>query len=149
MTSPTAHRPRLVALRGQLGLKLLDGPDADAVKLRELDDANAGLEIGDDGRGLVGWNGRAAEPHAAGAGASLAGKDTFADHLAFKFSEHARHLQQRLSARSCRIDGLRVKVEADAVSLKSTMNVATSASDLPNRSTLHAATTSNFRRAAS
>jgi hypothetical protein len=63
----TPHRPRLVALRGQLGLKLLDGSDADAVKLRELDDANAGLEIGDDGRGLVGWNGRAAEPHAAGA----------------------------------------------------------------------------------
>src|ERR1700722_7906652 len=118
MTSPTAHRPRLVALRGQLGLKLLDGPDADAVKLRQFDDANARLEIGDDGRCLVNWNGRAAEPHAAGAGASLAGKDTFADHLAFKFSEHARHLQQRLSARSRRIDGLRVKVEADAVSLK-------------------------------
>ena len=47
------------ALRGQLGLKLLDSPDADAVKLRELDDANAGLEVGDDGRSLVGWNGRA------------------------------------------------------------------------------------------
>ena len=88
------HRPRLVALRGQLRLKLLDGSDADAVKLRELDDANAGLEVGDDGRSLGGRNGRAAEPHAAGAGASLAGKDTFADHLAFKFSEHARHLQQ-------------------------------------------------------
>ena len=58
-----------------------------------------------------------AEPHAAGAGASLAGKDTFADHLAFKFSEHARHLQQRLSARSRRVDGLRMKIKADAVSL--------------------------------
>jgi hypothetical protein len=85
------------ALSRESPLELLDGSDADAVKLRELDDANAGLEIGDDGRGLVGWNGRAAEPHAAGTGASLA--------------------------------------------------VATSASDRPTRSTLHAATTSNFRRA--
>jgi hypothetical protein len=55
------------ALSRESPLKLLDGSDTDAVKLRELDDANAGLEIGDDGRGLVGWNGRAAEPHAAGA----------------------------------------------------------------------------------
>jgi hypothetical protein len=44
------------ALSRESPLELLDGPDADAVKLRELDDANAGLEIGDDGRGLVGWN---------------------------------------------------------------------------------------------
>jgi hypothetical protein len=80
------------ALSRESPLKLLDGSDADAVKLRELDDANAGLEIGDDGRDLVGWNGRAAEPHAAGAGASLAGKDTFADHLAFELGEYARHL---------------------------------------------------------
>jgi hypothetical protein len=90
--------------------ELLDGPDADAVKLCELDDANAGLEIRDDGGSPVGWKGRAAEPNAGGAGASLPGKDTFADHLTFKFSEHARHVQQRLSARSRRVDGLRVKL---------------------------------------
>src|ERR1700722_20866778 len=91
------------ALSRESPLELLDCPDADAVKLRELDDANAGLEIGDDGRGLVGWNGRAAEPDAAGAGASLAGKDTFADHLAFKFSACVRHLPPRLCARRRRI----------------------------------------------
>jgi hypothetical protein len=39
--------PRVDArfLRSELRLELLDGPDADAVKLRELDDADAGLEI--------------------------------------------------------------------------------------------------------
>ena len=105
------------ALSRESPLELLDGPDADAVKLRELDDANAGLEIGDDGRGLVGWNGGATEANPGSTGASLAGKDTFADHLAFKFSEHARHLHQRLSARSRRVDGLRMKIKADAVSL--------------------------------
>jgi hypothetical protein len=49
--------------------------------------------------GMVGRPNRTPE-----AGASLAGKETFADHLAFKFSEHARHLQQRLSRQesSCR-----------------------------------------------
>ena len=54
------------------------------VKFRQFVDANAGLEIGDDGRGLVGWNGRAAEPHTAGAGASLAGKDTRDDDIAWR-----------------------------------------------------------------
>jgi hypothetical protein len=60
------------------------------VQLSELDDTDARFEVGDDGGGPVGRNGRAAKSHAGGAGSSLAGKHTFADHLAFKFSEHAR-----------------------------------------------------------
>jgi hypothetical protein len=47
-------------LSGQLRLELLDGPNADAMKLRKLDNAYARPEIGDNGRSLVGWSGRTA-----------------------------------------------------------------------------------------
>ena len=58
--SDVPQRPSEVSGR-QLCLELPDCSDADAVNLRSLDDANAGLEVGYDGRGLVGWNGRAAD----------------------------------------------------------------------------------------
>jgi hypothetical protein len=66
-------------LSGQLRLELLDGPNADAVKLRKLDHAHARPEIGDNGRCLVSWNGRAAE----GAGCEVIR------------SEKMRHIDQR------------------------------------------------------
>jgi hypothetical protein len=67
------------------------------VKLCEVDHARTGLEIGDDGRRFVGWNGRPAKPNPGSAGASLTCQHTLTDHLAFKFREHTRHLQQRLA----------------------------------------------------